>query len=126
MNIEQLTRIVLDAAKILSAAYKTQGSIFSAIGLIAPLSDIRGANFAQAFTELKDLDAAEKASLESQFNAALDFGNDDVKAKVLTIEGFMDQALLLVQKGVAIGEQAVELEKEGLALLDQVRTFVGV
>ena len=48
MNIEQLTRIVLDAAKLMNAIYRMQNRFFAFTALITPYNDLRTADFAEA------------------------------------------------------------------------------
>lgn len=118
-NISDVQQIVVDSAKILSAAFKTKNSVLNAVGFIGPVLDLKSANFAAALAELKTLSATDIAALEAAFKSNVDLGNADAQAKFLELEGYLEEGITLVQNAVLQVEQFIAWEK-------QVQGFFGL
>lgn len=98
MSVENVKKVIVATAQVASAAgavladgQVTIGDLKHAPALLAGLKGFAGVNYRDALPELKDMDDAEKASLDAAFRAAFDIQANDIEAAVE--EGL---ALLLV------------------------------
>lgn len=101
------------------------GSIFNAVGVIGPYRDFKSDDLAGAMAEIKSLDAASLKQVEAAFNSALDVPAD-LAAKVQQGEGYLERAFALAQQAIPLAQQAYDLELKGIALLNEVKSFMGV
>lgn len=118
-NISDIQQIVVDSAKILGAAFRTKNSVLNAVGFLGPVLDLKSANFAAALTELKNLSSDDIKALELAFRSNVDLGDAVAQAKFDELEGYLEEAITLVQ-------EALMLVQQGLAWEQQVQGFFGL
>lgn len=111
MDIADIQQVVVDSAKILSVAYKTKSSVVAAIGFVGPIIDLKSANLSAALAELKSASPDDVLSLEASFKSNIDLGDPAAQANAMEADGFLEEAITLVQQGVMIAEQAIALEE---------------
>lgn len=108
---EQLGAVSTDLAKVAHNA-----GIFSLIGLLNALKDLKSIDYAQVKLEVLELSDAERAAVEAAYQSKLDLGDATLQGKVVAVMASFDKAVALV-------ERAIGLVKEGEAIVLEVKAI---
>jgi hypothetical protein len=120
-GVETLKSVVGSVAEVLNVASKVlhNGGIFALFGLTGPITTLQHLDWAAVKQELADLDPAERLLVEKAFSDRLALQDAAVQAKLLAGEGFLEEAVELVESGVG-------LFNKGSDLVKRVRAYFGV
>ncbi len=120
MGVENLNKIVVAVAKIVSAVYSllNGGGFMTLVELFNQLLSLRGLDLELAVAEIKDLDEQERLALEQVFQNALTLPAA-LSHKVAVLVNALEDLIVIVSEAITLGQRSVDL-------VARVRAVLGV
>lgn len=102
------------------------GNLLALVAVAQAVGTLKGVDWAAALAELSGVgDAAERADIESAFVAALALPQP-LQSQILQGEGYLEQIFSIADEVYELYQSGVGIYQQTVALIAQIRTFLGV
>lgn len=120
-GVVESVKVAQTAASLLNAVVKIVkgGGLFAIFELVGPFNILSTVKFDQFKSEVLELDAGEREQVEQAFALKLDLSDKVLQQKLIESADAINEAVDLVFKGVAVGNDI-------LALVARFRQILGV